>query len=689
MDFKIRSKFVPAGDQPKAIDKLVEGIEKGLDKQTLLGVTGSGKTFTIANVVERINRPTLVLAHNKTLAAQLCNEFRELFPDNAVHYFVSYYDYYQPEAYIPSSDTYIGKEAMINEEIDKLRHAATTSLLTRRDVLIVASVSAIYGLGSPETYEANILHIKEGDKLDRGAFMRKLVELQFNRTSTDLNRGTFRLRGDSWDIMPPNEEVIYSFRSDNGIVSDIYAYESVEGFVPDKTPKIKEFVVSPAKHFITTKDDRGRALLAIKAEMSKRLIELEAEGKLLEAERLERRTLADLAMLREIGYCNGIENYSRHLSGRNPGEAPATLLDYFPGSFLTVIDESHVTVPQIRGMFEGDASRKRTLIEFGFRLPSAADNRPLRYSEFEERTGQVIYVSATPSEYERTESKQIVEQIIRPTGLVDPKITIAPAKGQITNLVGRINEVVPKGKRVLVTSLTKKMAEDLSEYLSGMGMKVNYLHSDVKTLDRVRILTALRKGEFDILVGVNLLREGLDLPEVSLVAILDADKEGFLRSETALIQTIGRAARNIDGEVILYADVMTGSVKNAVMETERRRALQVAYNKKHGITPQSIIRDIHDILPSAGTLDIEMKPIAKSKSALEKLLKDKVRDMRVAAEGLDFELATVLRDEIRVLEEKLGKREDKKVKKVRIKVHDEEEKKKDEGQDNNQGSARK
>ena len=684
MDFKIHSKFAPAGDQPQAIEKLVKGLNKGLTKQTLLGVTGSGKTFTIGNVIERVNRPTLIIAHNKTLAAQLCNEFRELFPENAVHYFVSYYDYYQPEAYIPSSDTYIGKEAMINDEIDRLRHAATTSLLTRKDVIVVASVSAIYGLGSPETYEANILHIKKGDKIDRSALMRKLIELQFSRTSSDLNRGTFRLRGDAWDIMPPNEEIIYSFRSEGGVVSEIYAFESVEGFTPGKTPEIEEFVVSPAKHFITAKEDREKALIAIKAELSERLIQLEAEGKLLEAERLERRTLADLAMLREIGYCNGIENYSRHLTGRPAGEAPSTLLDYFPENFLTVIDESHVTVSQIRGMFEGDASRKKTLIEFGFRLPSAADNRPLRYSEFEERIGQVIYVSATPTAYERGESKQIVEQIIRPTGLVDPKITIVPAKGQIADLVTRIPDVIAKGKRILVTSLTKKMAEDLSEYLSGIGMKVNYLHSDVKTLDRVKILTALRRGEFDILVGVNLLREGLDLPEVSLVAILDADKEGFLRSETSLIQTIGRAARNVDGEVILYADVMTGSVKNAVMETERRRAMQIAYNRDHGITPQSIVRDIKDILPGEGTLDIEMKPLARSKTALEKLLKDKIRDMKDAAEKLDFELAAVLRDEIRVLEEKLGKREDKKVKKVRIKVQDEKtEEKKDEGQNNN------
>ena len=673
MDFKIVSKFKPAGDQPKAIDSLVSGIHKGLSKQTLLGVTGSGKTFTIANVVERLNRPTLVIAHNKTLAAQLCNEFRELFPHNAVHYFVSYYDYYQPEAYLPSSDTYIGKEAMINEEIDKLRHAATASLLTRRDTLIVASVSCIYGLGAPETYKENILYLQTGGEFIREKMMKKLISLQFSRTNADLKRGTFRVRGDNWDIMPPSEEIIYSFRAENGAIGKIFAFSPAKGFIPGKTPAVPEIIISPAKHFITDASERERAIKDIENELKKRLIFFENEKKFLEAERLERRTRADIAMLREIGYCNGIENYSRVLSGRDAGKAPDTLLNYFPKDFLCVIDESHVTVPQIRGMYEGDASRKKTLIEYGFRLPSAADNRPLKYKEFEDRVNEVIYTSATPAEYEMRESKQIVEQIIRPTGIIDPFVTILPAKGQINDLIGKLKIITEKGRRSLVTTLTKKMAEDLSEHLRELGVKVNYLHSDIKTLERIKILTALRKGEFDVLVGVNLLREGLDLPEVSLVAILDADKEGFLRSEMSLIQTIGRAARNVDGEVILYADVMTGSVKRAVAETERRRKIQTAYNKKHNIVPQTIVRAIKDILPDASNvLAIELGPIGRSCSEMDKILKRKEIEMKEAADNLNFELAAVLRDEIHVLEEKLGKHKDKTVKgrtmKKKIKV---------------------
>jgi len=663
MDFKIISKFKPAGDQPQAIDSLVSGVRRGLHKQTLLGVTGSGKTFTVANIVEQLNRPTLVIAHNKTLAAQLCNEFRELFPHNAVHYFVSYYDYYQPEAYIPSSDTYIGKEAMINEEIDKLRHAATVSLLTRRDTLIVASVSCIYGLGAPETYKKNILYLQTGDEFIREKMMKKLISLQFSRTSADLKRGTFRVRGDNWDIMLPSEKIIYSFRAENGIIGEIFAFSPAEGFVPGKTPPVAEIVISPAKHFITDAPKRERAIKDIEIELKERLIFFEKEKKFLEAERIERRTRADIAMLREIGYCNGIENYSRILSCRTAGKAPDTLLDYFPNDFLCVIDESHVTVPQIRGMYEGDASRKKTLIEYGFRLPSASDNRPLKYQEFEAKINEVIYTSATPSEYEIEESDQVVEQIIRPTGIIDPLVIILPAKGQINDLVGKLRATTEKGRRSLVTTLTKKMAEDLTEHLRELGIKVNYLHSDIKTLERIKILTSLRKGEFDVLIGVNLLREGLDLPEVSLVAILDADKEGFLRSEMSLIQTIGRAARNVDGEVILYADVMTNSVKRAVAETERRRKIQTAYNNQHGIIPRTVIRAIKDILPNTGDiLEIELGPIGRSHSAMDRILKQKEREMKEAAENLNFELASVLRDEIQTLEERLKKNKEKTIK---------------------------
>ncbi|MEK7612361.1 MAG: excinuclease ABC subunit UvrB [Patescibacteria group bacterium] len=655
--FQIVSNNKPAGDQPKAIDELVEGLKKGHDRQTLLGVTGSGKTFTIANVIERIQKPTLVIAHNKTLAAQLTNEFRELFPHNSVNYFVSYYDYYQPEAYIPTSDTYIAKEAMINEEIDKLRHAATMALLTRKDVIVVASVSCIYGLGAPEVYRENIFHFKAGDTLDRKKFVRKLVELQFTRTNADLKRGTFRIRGENWEIMPPDREVIYSIFVHDGIIQNIYEVDPTEGFRPGKTPQVPDIYISPAKHFITEISERERAIKDIRAELNARLKELEKDKLLLEAERLERRTNFDLAMIAEIGYCNGIENYSRHLSGRKAGEAPDTLLDYFPkdkktgkADFLTVIDESHVTIPQIQGMYAGDASRKKTLIDYGFRLPSAADNRPLKSPEFMARVDQIICTSATPGVYEKENSKQVVEQIIRPTGLVDPEIIVRPVVGQIDDLIPRIRERVERKERVLVTTLTKRMAEDLTEYLSEKEkLKVAYLHSDVKTLDRIRILTKLRKGDFDVLVGVNLLREGLDLPEVSLVAILDADKEGFLRSETSLVQTIGRAARNVAGQVLMYADNITGSIKRAISETDRRRSLQLAYNTKHNITPTTIFKEIRDILPEE-VLKMELKPVPKSKTALERLLKQKEKEMKEAAANLDFELAALLRDEIRELE---------------------------------------
>jgi len=652
MSFQLISQNNPAGDQPKAIAGLVSGLNKRMKHQTLLGVTGSGKTFTIANVIAEIKKPTLVIAHNKTLAAQLCNEFRELFPNNAVHYFVSYYDYYQPEAYMPSSDTYIDKEAMINEEIDKLRHAATVSLLTRDDVIIVASVSCIYGLGAPEAYRENILHIKVGDTILRSAFLKKLVELQFTRTNADLRRATFRIRGDNWEIMPPDREVIYMFTLQTDVIEELYEINPVTGFEPGRTPQINEVVFAPAKHFVTDVSNRVRAVRAIKEELKEQLRYFEKEKKYLEAERLERRTKADIAMLQEVGYCHGIENYSRHLSGRMAGEPPETLLDYFPKDFLMVIDESHVTVPQLGGMYAGDTSRKSTLVEYGFRLPSAKDNRPLTFKEFEERIPQVIYTSATPAQYEYDNSAQIVEQIIRPTGLVDPRVIIQPARGQVADLISRIKERVILKERILVTTLTKKMAEDLSTYLDKEGIKVSYLHSDVKTMERVKILTGLRRGEFDVLVGVNLLREGLDLPEVSLVAILDADKEGFLRNETALVQTIGRAARNVRGEVIMYADMMTGSIKRAIKETERRRKIQLAYNKKHGITPRTIIREISDIIPTEKILKLEMRPVSSTKQELEKFIKEKEKEMREAAGRLDFELATLLRDEIKELKKK-------------------------------------
>jgi len=667
--FEVISDNQPAGDQPKAIASLVSGLRSGLRDQTLLGVTGSGKTFTMANVIQQMGKPTLVIAHNKTLAAQLCNEFRELFPNASVNYFVSYYDYYQPEAYMPSSDTYIDKEALINDEIDKLRHAATMALLTRRDVIIVASVSCIYGLGAPEEYAKNIIRFKVGDAVERRDFSRKLVSLQFNRTTADLKRATYRLRGENWEIMPADREVIYNMEVSGGIIRAIYEIDPVKGFQPGKTPSIPDILFAPAKHFITAPASRERALVEIKKELKEQLIKFDKEKKFLEAERIERRTKFDLAMMAEVGYCHGIENYSRHLSGRAAGEPPATLLDYFPhnedGSpdFLTIIDESHMTVPQLQGMFNGDAARKKTLVEYGFRLPSAIDNRPLRFEEFDARIGQVIYTSATPSPYELKVSRpsedgrpgggQIVEQIIRPTGLVDPKITIKPARGQVEDLIPRIQERVAKHERVLVTTLTKRMAEDLSSYLEEKKIKVNYLHSDVKTMDRIKILTDLRRGKIEVLVGVNLLREGLDLPEVSLVAILDADKEGFLRSEVSLIQTIGRAARNVEGEVVMYADNITGSIERAIRETDRRRAIQVAYNKEHNITPRTIVRKISDILPNIDDiLALETAPIPRSKTALQRLIAEKERDMRAAAKDLNFELAGILRDEIRELNKK-------------------------------------
>lgn len=663
--FKLHTPYPPAGDQPQAIAKLTEGLQKGLRHQTLFGVTGSGKTFTMANVIAKNGKPTLVMAHNKTLAAQLAQEYREFFPENAVHYFVSYYDYYQPEAYIAHSDTYIEKEAMINAEIDRLRHAATQALLTRNDVIIVASVSAIYGLGSPEEYEKVHVKIEKGAAENRAALLRKLVGIYFERTTADLNPGQVRAVGNSLECMPVNERVLYRISFDGDVVGNIYQLDPISRA---QIAEPQSIFIFPAKHFVTGEEERMRALDDIKLELDEQLAKFKREEKPLEYERLKRRTLHDIALIRELGYTNGIENYSRHFDGRKKGEPPYTLLSYFPhkkdGSpdFLTVIDESHVTVSQIGGMFAGDQSRKNNLVEYGFRLPSARDNRPLTFEEFEERVGQVVYTTATPGNYEREHSEQIVEQIIRPTGLVDPELTVRGVvenkeyKGQIADFIAEAEAVIAHDGRVLATTLTKQMAEDLSSFLRERGMKAEYLHSDVKTIDRIDILTNFRKGAFDVLVGVNLLREGLDLPEVELVGILDADKEGFLRSETSLIQTIGRAARNVLGRVILYADVMTGSLEKAIHETNRRRALQIAYNEKHGITPLTIQKEIHDIAASMRTEhqktidELLVLDTLAYKDDPKEFIKRKREEMAEAVERLDFETAALIRDELYKLE---------------------------------------
>ncbi|MBU1132267.1 excinuclease ABC subunit UvrB [Patescibacteria group bacterium] len=670
MKFKLKSNYKPAGDQPKAIEQLVAGLDNGFKKQTLLGVTGSGKTFTIANVIQKKQKPTLVIAHNKTLAAQLCNEFREFFPDNAVEYFVSYYDYYQPEAYLPNTDTFIEKEAMVNEEIDRLRHACTQALMTRKDVIIVASVSAIYGLGSPKEYEKIVLHITKNQKLDRRELTKQLIEMQFQRTTADLKRGTFRLHGQVLEIMPVNEENIYRCE----ISEKINSIELIDHVSRKKFSDLQDAWFFPAKHYVIGAEGKAAALKSIRSELEERLAELKKRKKLLEHERLSRRVKYDLEMIENLGYCNGIENYSRHFDGRAPGEPAFTLLDYLhqcSPDFLTVIDESHVTVSQIRGMYFGDKSRKDVLVEHGFRLPSARDNRPLKFDEFENRVQQTIYVSATPSDFEINESEQIVEQIVRPTGLIDPEIIIKPITGeksQIEDLMERIDDRIKSGERTLVTTLTKRMAEDLSEYLEKKKVKVKYLHSDIKTLQRIQIIMELRKGNIDVLVGVNLLREGLDLPEVSLVAILDADKEGFLRSETSLIQTIGRAARNVNGQVLMYADRITDSIKKAMKETARRRKIQLAYNKKHGITPKTIEKTIRNILEEFGIGNAEAQNFAptninKSETGrkiteidllgdnrpIDAIIKDKEKQMKDAAKNLEFELAAILRDEINLL----------------------------------------
>ena len=646
-EFKIVSDFVPTGDQPQAVDELVEGISRGLRHQTLLGVTGSGKTFTMACVVERLQRPALVIAHNKTLAAQLATEFKEFFPNNAVEYFVSYYDYYQPEAYVPRTDTYIEKDADINEELDKLRHAATRSLLTRRDVLIVASVSCIFGLGAPEEYQSFVAYIRKGERRSRNRLVRQLVDMQYERNDMDLARGRFRIRGDTLEILPAYEEVGVRVEFWGDEVERIVQLDPLTGELLGERQDIE---IYPAKHFVTSEEKILEAVEDIEVELQERLAELKSDGKLLEAQRLESRTRYDVEMMRETGYCAGVENYSRHLSRRAPGSTPYTMMSYFPEDYLLFIDESHMTLPQIRGMFFGDRSRKETLVEYGFRLPSALDNRPLNFGEFEERVNDVIYVSATPGPYEYEHGQQIVEQVIRPTGLTDPLIEVKPTEGQIDDLLYQIGVRVERGERCLVTTLTKRMAEELADYLKEMGVKTHYLHSEIDTLERSEILRDLRLGVYDVVVGINLLREGLDLPEVSLVAILDADKEGYLRSWTALIQTIGRAARHIDGLVIMYADVVTDSMKRAIDETERRRGIQEAYNREHGITPQGIRKTVHDITERVKAVAETRAPYVVQgdlpKDDLLRLIKDLESQMKTAARNLEFEKAALLRDQI-------------------------------------------
>ena len=653
--FRLVSDFDPRGDQPEAIRRLTAGLRETRKHQVLLGVTGSGKTFTMAKVIEEVGRPTLVLSHNKTLAAQLYQEFRRFFPDNAVEYFVSYYDYYQPEAYIPQSDTYIEKEATINDEIDRLRHSATRSLFERRDVVIVASVSCIYGLGSPEAYHGMMVLLEPGMTLDRDALLRKLVEIQYERTPFDIERGKFRVRGDVIEIFPSYEEFAVRVELFGDDIESVAAIDPVRGAVIRRLDRIP---IYPNSHYVTPKDRLLKAIDAIKEELRDRLAVLEAGKKLLEAQRLHQRTMFDLEMIREIGYCQGIENYSRHLTGRRPGEAPPTLMDYLPKEHLMFIDESHVSIPQLRGMYHGDRARKLNLVEYGFRLPSAVDNRPLQFEEFETRAGQRIYVSATPGPYElQATGGEVIEQVIRPTGLIDPPIEVRPVRHQVDDLLHEVRRRIEAGERVLVTTLTKRMAEELSRYYTDLGLKVQYLHSDVETLERVRILRGLRKGEFDVLVGVNLLREGLDLPEVSLVGILDADKEGYLRSAGSLIQTCGRAARNVNGMVIMYADTVTDSMRRAIDETDRRRRRQSAYNHEHGITPESIVKEIGDVLGSVYEADYLKVPIeadeaaekGKTPAEIHAEVEAITEQMHAAAAALKFEEAAALRDRVRYL----------------------------------------
>lgn len=645
--FRLVSNYKPLGDQPKAIKSLVEGIKKGFKHQTLLGVTGSGKTFTMANVIKEVQKPTLVMSHNKTLAAQLYEEFKELFPENAVEYFVSYYDYYQPEAYIPQSDTYIDKEASINDEIDMMRHSTTQSLLSRDDVIVVSSVSCIYGIGSPEDYSQQILALGVGDTMDREAILSNLVKMQYERNDIDFSRGTFRVRGDVIDVYPAHGKVALRLEL---FGDEIESISTIDPLLRTHRRDMDRITIFPAKHFVIADSKLQKALTAIEEELEDRLTILKAQNKLVEAQRLEQRTRYDMEMLKEMGYCPGIENYSMHLSGRKWGETPYTLLKYFPKDYLTIIDESHVTVPQIGGMYAGDKARKDSLVDYGFRLPSARENRPLNFQEFENLQNQVIYVSATPAKYELGLSNNVVEQIIRPTGLVDPEIKLHPVKGQVEHLLGEINKKVENNQRILVTTLTKRMAEDLTDYYARSGLKVRYLHSEISTLERIDIIDDLRRGEFDCLVGVNLLREGLDLPEVGLVGILDADKEGFLRSESALIQTIGRAARNVEGQVVIYADEVTESIRKAVDTTNRRRHLQIEYNKKHNIIPKSTERSLKE---KTQKKDVVMRDdiISMPKDELHLLIQDLRKDMKKAAQRLDFEEAAKIRDKILIFEE--------------------------------------
>ncbi|MDK0653653.1 excinuclease ABC subunit UvrB [Clostridium perfringens] len=654
-EFKIQSKFKPTGDQPKAIDTLVQSIENGNRGQTLLGVTGSGKTFTMANIIERTQKPTLILAHNKTLAAQLCAEFKEFFPDNIVEYFVSYYDYYQPEAYVPQTDTFIEKDASINDEIDKLRHSATSALLERRDVIIVASVSCIYGLGNPEEYKKLTISLRPGMIKDRDEVIKKLIEIQYERNDIDFARGTFRVRGDNLDIIPSSSSskgIRIEFFGDE--IDRIREFDVLTGNIIGERQHVS---ITPASHFAASEETLEKSIKVIEDELEDRLKVLTAEDKILEAQRLKQRTNYDIEMIREMGYCQGIENYSRILDGRMPGTPPQTLLDYFPDDFLMFIDESHVTLPQVRAMYAGDRSRKTSLVDFGFRLPCAFDNRPLKFSEFESKINQVVFVSATPGEYELDHSKVVAEQIIRPTGLLDPVIEIRPIQGQIDDLYGEIQRTVQRGFRVLITTLTKRMAEDLTKYLKDLNVKATYMHSDIDTLERMKIIRELRLGEVDVLIGINLLREGLDIPEVALVAILDADKEGFLRSETSLIQTIGRAARNSESKVIMYADNITKSMDKSIKETERRRVIQMEYNEEHNITPTTVIKGVRDIIEATKVseekenYESEVKKAAKKDIPVEKLIEQYEEEMKEAAKNLQFERAAELRDIIKDLKE--------------------------------------